>query len=520
MKKNKNFYLSFILPLLILLITCLLVIGSSPLFQTNSWVDSNAMLTMGRGVLHGLTPYKDLMDQRGPLLYLIFGMGAAIKETNFFGVFLLQVINVLIVYWVSFKIVKDMKITKIKEQWLALLGPLSLLATSTFQLSGSPEEFAFTSVLYLLFVVNHYRQDVIDVPLYVFYLLGLNLSLIFWNKYSMVGVFVAFFIWTFILFIYKKRFFPLVKVILASVAGFLTLSILISIWFVWKGALGDLFQIYFIQNLTSYGSTNQSILMKAWSLLFIIGKEISNHYIVVLIIFSGWVRMIFQAKKVSLEVILFLFSLLFVALQHTEAVYYNLIWMPFFAVALIRLASAAIENVNQTNTHRSEYLPIYMMLSISLVILPFINNTTLGQLIVRGERVSYVNKTLDAQARFTTIMLKKNKKPTLLMINSLDQGFYLSTQTLPTTKFFHRLNMTYEQLPVMYESFIDDMDTKKVDFVIVKLNTQPSNDEVGLKKQIDASIDVHLRMALENNYQVKATAKDAGNESFVLLYKK
>lgn len=520
MKKNKKYYLSFILPILILLIMCLLVIGSSPLFRTNNWVDTNAMLTMGRGVMHGLTPYKDLMDQRGPLLYLIFAIGAAIKETNFFGVFLLQVINVLIVYWISFKIVKDMKITKIMEPWLALLGPLSLLATSAFQLSGSPEEFAFTSVLYLLFIVNHYRQDVINIPLRVFYLLGLNLSLIFWNKYSMVGVFAAFFIWTFVLFVYKKRFLPLVRVILASIAGFLTLSILISIWFVAKGALGDLFQIYFVQNLTSYGSTNQTTLMKVWSLLFIIGKEISNHYIVVLIIFSGWVRMIFQAKKVSLEVVLLLFSLLFVALQHTEAVYYNLIWMPFFGVALIRLASFAIENINENNTHKSKYFAICMMLSISLLILPFINNTTLGQLIVRGERVSYSNKTLDAQTKFTTIMRKKSQKPTLLMINSLDQGFYLSTRTLPKTKFFHRLNMTYEQLPAMYDSFINDMETKKIDFVIVKLNKLPLNDEVALKKQINASIDVHLRTALENNYRVEATAKDAGNESFVLLYKK
>ena len=96
MKRNSLWLKIPSLPVLILCIVCVLTISSSPLFVTNPWDDSNAMLTMGRSVLHGMVPYQDIIDQRGPFLYAIFTIGAFINQTSFTGVFVLQVINVLI----------------------------------------------------------------------------------------------------------------------------------------------------------------------------------------------------------------------------------------------------------------------------------------------------------------------------------------------------------------------------------------------------------------------------------------
>jgi len=193
MKRNSLWLKIPSLPVLILCIVCVLTISSSPLFVTNPWDDSNAMLTMGRSVLHGMVPYQDIIDQRGPFLYAIFTIGAFINQTSFTGVFVLQVINVLIIYHLSYKIVKDLTGIVAVTRWLALFGPFALLATSSFSLSGSPEEFAFTSVLYLLYVVNHNHHNIVIIDLKTFFFLGLNLSLIFWNKYSMVGAFCFFF---------------------------------------------------------------------------------------------------------------------------------------------------------------------------------------------------------------------------------------------------------------------------------------------------------------------------------------
>ncbi len=56
---------------------------NSPLYPMNDWVDVNCFFTVGRGMRHGLTPYLDLYEQKGPLLYAVFALAAWISETSF-----------------------------------------------------------------------------------------------------------------------------------------------------------------------------------------------------------------------------------------------------------------------------------------------------------------------------------------------------------------------------------------------------------------------------------------------------
>lgn len=66
---------------------------SSPLYSLNDWVDSNAFFTMGKGIINGKIPYKDLFEQKGPLLYFIHGISYIISNKTFIGVFILEVLS-------------------------------------------------------------------------------------------------------------------------------------------------------------------------------------------------------------------------------------------------------------------------------------------------------------------------------------------------------------------------------------------------------------------------------------------
>lgn len=63
---------------------------SSPLYATNFWTDTNVYFTIGRGMTQGLMPYRDLFDHKGPLLYLLYALGACLSGTDFAGVFMLE----------------------------------------------------------------------------------------------------------------------------------------------------------------------------------------------------------------------------------------------------------------------------------------------------------------------------------------------------------------------------------------------------------------------------------------------
>lgn len=519
MKLNKSLLLKWCFPVIILAIVCTLTIGSSPLFVTNPWVDTNAMLTMGKAMLHGLVPYRDIIDQRGPLLYALFALGASYKETNFSGVFFLQIINVFLTYWLSWRILVDQKKHLLSPQWTALLGPLALLGTSAFSLSGSPEEFAFTSVLYLLYVVNHYQQKITEIPLKTFFFLGLNLSLIFWNKYSLIGAFVVFFIWTAVVFIRQKDFKKLLKIFIASALGFFSITILIMLYFAFNHALSDMFNIYFMQNFNSYGHTRETSLMLLWRLLFLVVQELQLHLVAVVIIILSWLKALYHKQDVILEMALFLGTIVFVALQHRVPDYYNLIWMPFLAVALLRLTDVDLKiKFDQKITVTS----LKLLLTATLILMPFINNKILNQLIIRNAGISYNGNRYQAQTHFAKIMNETTapKRPTLLVPNDLDEGFYLAANTLPTTRYWQKLNMNYQQLPQMYQNFQYYLNHKQVDFVVISLSVVPDPNRTVFKQQIKAALDSHLYQPLMKNYRIRAIDNNSTYGYFVLFQKK
>ena len=87
-EKNKRIYLYALL----IGYACLLMFfctKSSPLYIINDWYDANAYFTMGKGMMNGAVPYRDLFDHKGPLLYLLYGIGYLIDSTGFFGIFLI-----------------------------------------------------------------------------------------------------------------------------------------------------------------------------------------------------------------------------------------------------------------------------------------------------------------------------------------------------------------------------------------------------------------------------------------------
>ena len=60
---------SFVLLILVSFCSLLFCTKNSWLYSFNDWVDGNAFFTMGKGMVNGLVPYKDLFEQKGPLLY-------------------------------------------------------------------------------------------------------------------------------------------------------------------------------------------------------------------------------------------------------------------------------------------------------------------------------------------------------------------------------------------------------------------------------------------------------------------
>ena len=74
------------------LVTITFVSASSPLYPFNPWDDANCFFTLGRGIIHGMVPYRDLYEQKGPLLYFIYALATLITEKSFIGAWIAECI--------------------------------------------------------------------------------------------------------------------------------------------------------------------------------------------------------------------------------------------------------------------------------------------------------------------------------------------------------------------------------------------------------------------------------------------
>lgn len=127
--------------LLALLCACLALLvatSSSPLYATNFWTDTNIYFTIGRGMTRGLMPYRDLFDHKGPLLFILYALGAAISDTSFIGVFALEALSLAAAVYAGWRTVRlfgEGRLTLLAMPLLAL-GDLLLHGVHTGRKRG------------------------------------------------------------------------------------------------------------------------------------------------------------------------------------------------------------------------------------------------------------------------------------------------------------------------------------------------------------------------------------------------
>ena len=66
--------------------------------------DSAVFFTSGKALMNGMTPYVDFADSKGPLLWLIYGIGYLISHYDYTGVFWLSWIAYSITFSFIFRI--------------------------------------------------------------------------------------------------------------------------------------------------------------------------------------------------------------------------------------------------------------------------------------------------------------------------------------------------------------------------------------------------------------------------------
>lgn len=462
-KQHLNIHLLFTLFSLLLMLFCT---KSSPLFAFNDWFDANVYFTMGKGMMNGRVPYVDLIDNKGPLLYFIYGISWLIDHIGFTGVYIFQsfflTVSLIFVYRLALLFISNEHTAVL----VALCSPMPMLIQKFYADNydfggGGPDEFCRTLMIVSLFYFTFYYESPDKYRLKHTVLQGILFMCVFLIKFNLTVFWLGFLLVIACELLYQKKFLFLLKHIGGFFSGAILCAIPYLIYGLYTNSLDEFVNTYFLYNWTYVNPSNHMFLKVVESILSAIGT-IGGMPVFTIFFSIGIVFVFFVCRpgyRIGYTISLFL---LFVAIYYTTV---------RFAAIHISFTIALIFGMIATGKFLERYISkcrFPLLLDIAGTLLIFTVSVILNGLISYD---LFLSDKPTAQQQIADVIWERNENgnPTLLEIGGLDSGFYTASGILPDEPYFFVYNISEETYPYPYDAQKKAVKEGHTEFVISRM---------------------------------------------------
>lgn len=219
----------------------------SPYYEIPVSCDPIIYHLMGRGMMEGLMPYRDLFDQKGPFIFLIYGFSYTLCG-SYWLVFVLEVFAVTASMIFCYKAAL-LFVSGKKAFIVSLLILYSMCSFHYYAGGGHPSEFILPFQFAAIYgVCRLYRDPDRFVRTGVVFGAGIGMALLL--KFNLA----AFWFVPFLYVLYRARMTGKAWIFTGSVGGTLLLMLTPCLWYFYsRGALLDLYEGYIVFN-AGYGA--------------------------------------------------------------------------------------------------------------------------------------------------------------------------------------------------------------------------------------------------------------------------
>ena len=408
-------------------------------------------------MFNGKVPYKDLFEQKGPLLYLIYGIGYIMSHDTFTGVFILECISFCTFLYYVFLISK----LYLKDYYslLVILLTSSIICTSTaFVQGGSAEEFCLPFFAYSSYSFIHIvmKNDWNKKHLFINGFIAGCISLI---KFNLLGFWFIWMAMYFFRLVYVKKIFKAIKSCLYFLIGMLIPIALSILYFGVNNALKDYFDVYIVFNFSAY-STKIDIRTRIINMIYAIYNQMrvdkSIYFSLIIGFISIIIPKIYKNYWVNSFIFLsFIFLMIGVYIGGLPFVYYFLCFEFYIIFGFIFI----FKIYDHFNVNR--HIGYIMLIAICLCFSTY--------QIRKNHNISdiYYQKKDYSQFIFKEIINQSEDK-TILNYDNLDGGFYTACDIVPNIKYFMRQNVDYNRYPQIIDGQNRYIQNKDVKFVIIR----------------------------------------------------
>lgn len=453
-RKNKEvFFLSIFSTLLLFFI--------SPDSYTHDMfcrIDSAIFFSSGKAWMNGMVPYVDFSDSKGPLLWLIFGIGYILSPTTYIGVFWISCIFYAIVCVFTFKTAHIF----LKNRTLSLVCILLLLTSYfnhwihfEFRAEDCCQPFIAIALYRLIKTIYvdgiqksswHITNIITGVCFMAFLLIKFTIA-------AMMGI--AYLYYVYFIIKQKNNIVNIVIAMLEFICGNAIIAFPFIIHFVTHNNFDAFIYEYFLNTLQTVQDSNSftnyihewlGILSSSWAerlILFCISC-------IGCIFFSKHVE---HDKYFPLIMFLGFFS---ISIHHAFGNYYISsclifpIW--FFAHLVYRMKETILSN--------PRIIVTYSAISI-LVFLVVFNHTTKEGYLIRN--AFFYNNTERTSYYHVAYLMAQIHKPKVIYFESQDCGYGTPADALPGSIYWtSQLGATKKMKEVQKH----DIQLKKADFII------------------------------------------------------
>ena len=465
------------------------------MYAFNLWDDANSYFTMGRSMLRGYVPYRDLFDQKGIYLYSIYALASLFSSTSFIGVYVMEIIAAFLSLLALFMILRMyLGGGFMSYVFTSLLGTV-IYTSVCFYWGGSAEEFLFPWICWGLYLSVSYFYKYYPEPMsYGRVLLGGILAgLVFNIKFNSLGFFFAWMMMVFVADLLGGR--AIAKAFISCFVflfGMVFITIPAIIYFALNNALDDWLYVYLYKNIFEY-SKSLSIAERIAAVWDIMTDHVYSNPICYLLIFVGAVyftvafisylfterkggfinRSDFFVKEKVIEYInivcLLGFLILVIFAGGVTLMYYPFpinAFCVFGAVAVGKLIKGLNKLLHWYMGRKASDYGIFLTKGQSvfaLIVVQVLCTVIIFTTSMNVEAMSLKKKDLWLYKFRDYIASSGVDKPKLINMHGFDMGLYTVTDSDPVCYYYQTQTLNLEEVLDYQYSYITD---GKVDFVV------------------------------------------------------
>lgn len=423
---------------------------SSFIYPFNDWNDANCFFTVGKSMVNGIVPYRDLFEQKGPLLYLMHGIAWFVSHDSFLGVYFLESICATIYLYYSYKIIR-LFFNKKASFIIPLMAAICYTAF-TFKDGDSAEELSLPFLVISIYSIVKAQQSNESITKGEAILIGIMSGCIFWIKFSLIGMYIGWFIAFIIVSLRKGSISELLNRSIYIALGVIVATIPFVIYFGVNNAIMDWFKVYIYDNLFLYSEEKTSIINNLnFGLSQFAEKNKTVFNLCLIVVFASLCKKEKSHFILLTSMIVFEFLLIYLGGKHYR--YYSFVmnaFIPLGVAYICKLFETEITKIGSSNL-TTPVITICCIL-FSFYITP--NRYLFG--VSREEMPQY---------HFAKIINKEKNNATLLNYYCLDGGFYTAANIIPNCKAFCKLNMDLQEMYDLQERYVQE---GLIDYVVSK----------------------------------------------------